>query len=96
VAASSALPLAAAGAGSGAIGGVLQLGAYGNENQAEAAWRTLSSRFPAVAGLQKMLTPYQSGGRRGVRLRAGAASVGAAEQVCRQLQAVDQNCFVVR
>lgn len=95
VAASSALPVAASGY-SGTAGGTIQLGAYASEKQAETAWRSISARFPSVAGLQKMLVPYQSGGKRGVRLRAGGTSAASAEQVCRQLQAADENCFVVR
>ena len=95
VAASSALSVAASNNATGP-GGMVQLGAYASEKQAESAWRSVSARFPALAGSRKLLTPYSSGGKQGVRLRAGTSSPAAAEQLCRQLQAADQNCFVVR
>jgi general secretion pathway protein D len=70
----------------------VQLGAFETEGQANAAWRSLSSRFPLLAGSNKMLVPY----RGLVRLRAGVASPWRAGQICEQLKAADQNCFVVR
>ncbi|WP_205479454.1 type II secretion system secretin GspD [Sphingomonas arenae] len=96
VAASSALSVARSSSAGSSGGGVVQLGAYASERQAETAWRSITARFPTVAGMQKMVTAYRSGGKSGVRLRAGTSSPAAAEQVCRQLQAADQNCFVVR
>jgi hypothetical protein len=75
---------------------VVQLGAFANAQQAESAWRSISARFPAVGGMQKVLMPYRSEGRQGVRLRATTAPDASAEQVCRKLQAAAQNCFVVR
>ena len=76
----------------GASGPTVQLGAYGSTAKAETAWRMLSSRFPAVAGLSKQIVPYSGG----VRLRAGAASTEQAKTACAAVTAGGENCFVVR
>jgi len=74
----------------------VQLGAFETASQANNAWRSLSSRFPMLAGSSKMLVPYNSGSRHLVRLRAGVASDWRAGKICEQLKAADENCFVVR
>jgi general secretion pathway protein D len=79
-----------------ASGATIQLGAFNSERQAESAWQTLSSRFPVLASLNKFVVPYDSGAKRLVRLRASAGSLASAQRVCAQLQAADENCFVVR
>jgi len=73
-------------------GSVVQLGAFANRAQAERAWTALSTRFPAVAALNKMIVPFSGG----IRLRAGAASSGDAKQVCQTLRAAGENCFVAQ
>jgi hypothetical protein len=75
---------------SGASGSVIQLGAYKNAAQAERAWTALSTRFPSVAGMNKLVVPYAGG----FRLRAGAASPAEAKQACQALQVAGENCFV--
>jgi hypothetical protein len=75
---------------SGASGSVIQLGAYKNAAQAERAWTALSSRFPSVAGMTKLVVPYAGG----FRLRAGAASPAEARQACQTLRVAGENCFV--
>jgi hypothetical protein len=70
----------------------VQLGFYGSAAEAEAAWKTLSSRFPAIAGAGKIVVPYQSG----QRLRAGFASPAEARAACQLLKAAGDACFVVR
>ena len=77
---------------SGAKGTVIQLGAYGSTAKAETAWRLLSSRFPAVAGLTKMVVPYSGG----YRLRAAAGSPAEAQSACRAVTAGGENCFVAQ
>lgn len=77
---------------SGAPGTVVQLGAFANQAQAERAWTALSSRFPGVAALNKMVVPFPGG----IRLRGGAASPGDAKQVCQTLKAAGENCFVAQ
>jgi hypothetical protein len=75
---------------SGASGSVIQLGAYKNAAQAERAWTALSSRFPSVAGMTKLVVPFAGG----FRLRAGAASPAEARQACQALRVAGENCFV--
>ena len=70
----------------------VQLGAYGSTAKAETAWRMLSSRFPAVAGMTKQVVPYSGG----YRLRAGAGSAAEAKAACAAVTAGGENCFVVR
>ncbi len=76
----------------GAPGSVVQLGAFANQAQAERAWTALSSRFPTVAALNKMIVPFSGG----IRLRASAGSPGEAKQVCQTLKAAGENCFVAQ
>ena len=76
----------------GAKGTVVQLGAYGSTAKAETAWRLLSSRFPQVANLSKIVVPYSGG----YRLRAAASSPAEAQAVCRAVVAGGENCFVAQ
>ena len=76
----------------GATGSVIQLGAFANQAQAERAWTALSSRFPAIAAMNKMIVPFAHG----IRLRAGAGSPGDAKQACDTLKAAGENCFVAQ
>ncbi|MEO8175959.1 MAG: SPOR domain-containing protein [Sphingomicrobium sp.] len=71
-------------------GSVIQLGAYKNAAQAERAWTALSSRFPTVAGMTKLVVPFTGG----FRLRAGATSPAEAKQACQSLRVAGENCFV--
>lgn len=76
----------------GAKGTVIQLGAYGSTSKAETAWKLLSSRFPEVGGLTKMIVPFS-----GVyRLRASAGSPAEAQAACRAVTAGGENCFVAQ
>jgi hypothetical protein len=74
----------------GGSGSVIQLGAYKNAAQAERAWTALSSRFPSLAGMNKLVVPFSGG----FRLRAGAASPAEARQACQALRVAGENCFV--
>ena len=76
----------------GGTGSVVQLGAFANQAQAERAWTALSTRYPSVAALNKMIVPFSGG----IRLRAGAASPADAKQVCQALKAAGENCFVAQ
>lgn len=71
---------------------VIQLGAYGSTAKAETAWRLLSSQFPEVGRLNKLIVSYPGG----VRLRAGAASPAEARAACAAVTAGGENCFVVK
>jgi hypothetical protein len=75
---------------SGASGSVIQLGAYKTQTQAQRGWDALSARFPVLPGLTKMIVPYSGG----YRLRAAAASPGAADDACKAVKAGGGNCFV--
>lgn len=81
---------------SGAPGTVIQLGAYKNTAQAERAWTALTARFGALSGFTKMVVPYSAGGSSGYRLRAAAGSPEQARQVCQQIQAGGESCFIAR
>ena len=76
----------------GAKGTMIQLGAYGSTAKAETAWRMLSSRFPAVGGLTKVVVPFSGG----YRLRASAGSAAEAQAACRAVVAGGENCFVAQ
>jgi hypothetical protein len=70
----------------------VQLGFYGSAAEAEAAWKTLSGRFPVIAGAGKIVVPHQSG----QRLRAGFGSPAEARAACQLLKAAGDACFLVR
>ena len=76
----------------GGSGSVVQLGAFANKAQAERAWSALSARFPAVAGMTKLIVPFPGG----IRLRAAAGSPADARQACQTLKAAGENCFVAQ
>jgi SPOR domain len=73
-------------------GSVIQLGAFANQAQAERAWNALSSRFPAIGSMGKLIVPFSGG----IRLRATAASPAEAKQACQSLKAAGENCFVAQ
>jgi cell division septation protein DedD len=75
---------------SGAPGSVVQLGAFKNAAQAERAWTSLSSRFPSVGAMGKMVVPFSGG----YRLRASGSSPAEAREACQALRAAGENCFV--
>jgi len=75
---------------SGPAGSVIQLGAYKNAAQAERAWTALSTRFPTVKAMTKLVVPFAGG----YRLRAGATTPADAKQVCQALKVAGESCFV--
>ena len=75
-----------------AHGSIVQLGAFANQAQAERAWTALSSRFPAIGSMGKLIVPFSGG----IRLRATAASPADARQACAMLKAAGENCFVAQ
>ena len=75
-----------------AHGSIIQLGAFANQAQAERAWTALSSRFPSIGSMGKMIVPFSGG----IRLRATAASPAEARQACQTLKAAGENCFVAQ
>jgi hypothetical protein len=77
---------------SGPKGSVIQLGAFANQAQAERAWAALSSRFPSIGAMNKLIVPFPGG----IRLRAAAASPADAKQACQALRVAGENCFVAQ
>jgi hypothetical protein len=73
-------------------GSVIQLGAFANQAQAERAWTALSSRFPTIGSMGKLIVPFSGG----IRLRATASSPAEAKQACQTLKAAGENCFVAQ
>lgn len=76
---------------------LVQLGAYGSEQSAATAWRTIKARFPRdLDSLEPSYVPVQSGDRTLYRLRVGMlASRASADAVCISLRTQQQACFVV-
>ena len=75
-----------------AHGSIIQLGAFANQAQAERAWTALSSRFPSIGSMGKLIVPFPGG----IRLRATAPSPAEAKQACQALKAAGENCFVAQ
>lgn len=75
----------------------VQLGAYGSEESAEKAWRTVRGKYGNfLSGLTPTYEAVQSGGRTLYRLRVGTLSTrAAADEVCLGLRAQQQACIVV-
>ena len=73
-------------------GSIIQLGAFANQAQAERAWTALSSRFPSIGSMGKLIVPFPGG----IRLRATATSAAEAKQACQTLKAAGENCFVAQ
>ena len=70
----------------------MQLGAFANQAQAERAWTALSTRFPSIGSMGKLIVPFSGG----IRLRATATSPAEAKQACATLKAAGENCFVAQ
>lgn len=73
-------------------GPTIQLGYFPSEAAANTSWDALSRRFPALAGANKIVVPYQDG----FRLRAGLGSSADAARACQLLKVAGEACFVVR
>lgn len=77
-----------------ATGGTqVQLGAFGSEAKANAAWKTLSTRFAFLAALPKAVIPVEAGGKTLYRLRARAG--GQAGSICARLKVAGESCAVI-
>lgn len=75
----------------------VQLGAYGSEESAQRAWRTILGKHRAILeGLSPLYEAVQAGDRKLVRLRLGPLeNRAAADEVCLGLRAQQQACIVV-
>lgn len=74
-------------------GSLVQLGAFGSEAKAGAAWTSLTGRFPYVAPLTRQIVAAEVGGSTVYRLRAEAG--GQAGAICARLKAAGENCIQV-
>jgi hypothetical protein len=72
--------------------GTIQLGALGSEAKAKQVWKSLSTRFSALAPLNMSITPVKVGDSTLYRLRA---SGGDAKRLCAQLRVAGETCNVV-
>jgi hypothetical protein len=87
----AAVPLVAPGSGAGAL---IQLGAFPDQQGADAAWARLSKRFSYLAPLGKSVERGEKDGKTVYRLRVNAGSNGQAKDLCTKLQAASENCYV--
>lgn len=76
-------------------GPAVQLGAFGSEAKAQAAWHDLAGRFPLLGGLGHGVTLAEVGGKKLYRLRASAGSRTQAGTICRALTRAKEPCAVV-
>jgi cell division septation protein DedD len=77
-------------------GGLVQLGAYGSEATASAAWAQLAKKSPQLAAMTKTVAPAAVGGNTVYRLRANAGTPQAAATLCGAVKASGGSCMVVR
>ena len=83
------LPTTNAGSGS-----LIQLGAFPDQQGADAAWGRLSKRFAYLAPLGKSVEKGDKNGTTVFRLRVNAGSNGQARDICGKLKAAGENCYV--
>jgi hypothetical protein len=74
-------------------GGMIQLGAYGNQAFAKDAWKRLSKRFTYLEPLAMSIEQAEVGGSTVYRLRAAAG--GQAGTLCGKLKVAGESCMVV-
>ncbi|UZW53968.1 SPOR domain-containing protein [Sphingobium sp. JS3065] len=74
-------------------GGMIQLGAYGNQAFARDAWKRLSQRFTYLEPLPMTIEQAEVGGSTVYRLRAAAG--GQASTLCGKLKVAGESCMVV-
>ncbi|MCJ8159201.1 SPOR domain-containing protein [Sphingomonas sp. LaA6.9] len=89
--AKSSMPLPV---GVGPGGSLIQLGAYGNEALANAAWTRMSKRFQFIADLPRTIVPVKVGENTLYRLRVNAGSSGQAAELCGKLKVAGENCLI--
>jgi hypothetical protein len=88
---STMVPAVAPGAGAGSL---IQLGAFPDQQGADAAWMRLSKKFPVLAPLGKSVQRGDSNGKTVYRLRVNAGSNVQAKEICTKLQAASERCYV--
>jgi hypothetical protein len=86
--------LAAPRVASAGAGSLIQLGAFPDQQGADAAWARLSKRFAYLAPLGKSVERGEKDGKPVYRLRVNTGSNGQAKEICGKLQAAKQSCYV--
>jgi hypothetical protein len=73
----------------------IQLGAYGSETEAKAAWARMQKKYPELADKTVYIVKADLGAK-GIfyRLRAGVSDAAAAKALCSKLSAKGQACLV--
>ena len=71
----------------------VQLGAFGSEARANAAWKSLSARFSFLAPLEKTVMQATVGNGTVYRLRASAG--GQAKSICAKLKVAGESCSII-
>lgn len=81
--------------GSASAAGVgVQVGAYSSRDRAEAGWSTLSTRYPALGGVNHRVVEGTVDGSPIFRLQAVASDLKAAQSLCSALQRQGGDCQV--
>jgi hypothetical protein len=75
-------------------GALIQLGAFPDQQGADAAWARLARKHSALAGLGKSVEQGTSNGKIVFRLRVNAGSNGQAKEICGKLTAAGDSCYV--
>lgn len=77
-------------------GRIIQLGTYSTQRKADAAWRSLTWRYPYLATKPKVISPTQPiGGYQYYRLRLGTENQAQSLVICQRLLARRQSCIVI-
>lgn len=72
----------------------VQVGAYSSRDRAEAGWSTLSTRYPALSGVNHRIVQATVDGATIYRLQAVAGDTAGATELCRTLQSQGADCQV--
>jgi hypothetical protein len=75
-------------------GALIQLGAFPDQQGAEAAWVRLSKRHAYLGPLGRSIEKGDKNGTVVFRVRVNAGSNGNAREICGKLKAAGENCYV--
>lgn len=72
----------------------VQIGAFGSEADAEAAWRSAAGRFSALSGMEHRVIPADVNGATIYRLQAIASDRANADATCRAIRNGGGDCYI--
>ncbi len=72
----------------------VQIGAFGSEADAQAAWNAATQRYSVLSGLDRRIVEAEVNGASVYRLQAVASGEAAAQSVCRSIRASGGDCYV--